>query len=154
MPDMKCACWPPLNTQQSRLFPLARYPRPRRPGPSRRCALRRAGSGCHPVVAPGKPNAAPTGELPEPPATGDDSDAREVTARLIAILEKLSPESSRVFHLRFVEGKELSDVAKAMGFSLATAKRHLARVSARVHTMARNEPALAAYARATIRSDE
>jgi RNA polymerase sigma-70 factor (ECF subfamily) len=98
-------------------------------------------------------NLTPTGELPEPPTRADDGDAREVAARLVAILDKLSPQSCRVFQLRFIEGKELSDVAKAMGFSLATAKRHLARVSARVNTMARNEPALAEYVRGTIRAD-
>jgi RNA polymerase sigma-70 factor, ECF subfamily len=87
----------------------------------------------------------PAGELPEPPTRDDGGDAREVAARLAAILDRLSPESSRVFRLRFIEGKELTDVAKAMGFSLATAKRHLARVSARVHTMAKNEPALHEY---------
>jgi RNA polymerase sigma-70 factor (ECF subfamily) len=98
-------------------------------------------------------NLTPTGELPEPPSRAVDGDAREVAARLVAILDKLSPQSCRVFQLRFIEGKELSDVAKAMGFSLATAKRHLARVSARVNTMARNEPALAEYVRGTIRAD-
>jgi len=98
-------------------------------------------------------NLTSTGELPEPPSCADNGDAREVASRLLAILDKLSPQSCRVFQLRFIEGKELSDVARAMGFSLATAKRHLARVSARVHTMARNEPALAAYVQATTRTD-
>ncbi|HLK37859.1 MAG TPA: sigma-70 family RNA polymerase sigma factor [Polyangiaceae bacterium] len=92
----------------------------------------------------------PSGELPEPAALPDGSDAREVAARLNAILGKLSPQSAKVFHLRFVEGKELADVARAMGFSLATVKRHLARVCARVRTMASHEPALAAYVRATL----
>src|SRR5580658_1153986 len=86
----------------------------------------------------------PTGELPEPPPSRDDgSDVREVLARLLAVLGRLSPHSSRVFELRYVEEKELTDVAKAMKISLATAKRHLARASACFFAMAEREPALA-----------
>jgi RNA polymerase sigma-70 factor (ECF subfamily) len=86
----------------------------------------------------------PTGELPEPPPSRDDgSDVREVLARLLAVLGRLSPHSSRVFELRYVEEKELTDVAKAMKISLATAKRHLARASACFYAMAEREPALA-----------
>ncbi len=89
-----------------------------------------------------------TGELPEPNMRTDDgSDAREVLSRLLAVLAKLSPHSSRVFELRFIEDKELADVAAAMNISLATAKRHLSRASARVHAMAEREPALAGFVR-------
>jgi RNA polymerase sigma-70 factor, ECF subfamily len=88
----------------------------------------------------------PTGELPEPhPRTDDGSDVREVLGRLLAILGKLTPHSSRVFELRYIEDKELADVAKAMDISLATAKRHLSRASARVLAMAEREPALAGF---------
>jgi len=67
---------------------------------------------------------------------------------LLAILGKLSPHSSRVFELRYVEEKELTDVAKAMNISLATAKRHLSRASSCFFAMAEREPALAAFVRA------
>jgi RNA polymerase sigma-70 factor (ECF subfamily) len=88
----------------------------------------------------------PTGELPDPQPWGDDgSDTREVLGRLLAILGKLTPHSSRVFELRYIEEKELADVAKTMNISLATAKRHLARASARVFAMAEREPALAGF---------
>jgi RNA polymerase sigma-70 factor (ECF subfamily) len=87
-----------------------------------------------------------TGELPEPPAI-DDPEARRVVSRLFGILDKLAPESSRVFELRYVEEKELTEVATAMNVSLATAKRYLSRVSARVHAMAEREPMLAGYLR-------
>jgi RNA polymerase sigma-70 factor (ECF subfamily) len=87
-----------------------------------------------------------TGELPEPTHRGDDgSDAREVLSRLLAVLAKLSPHSSRVFELRFIEDKELADVATAMNISLATAKRHLSRASSRVRAMAEREPVLAGF---------
>jgi RNA polymerase sigma-70 factor, ECF subfamily len=87
-----------------------------------------------------------TGELPEPNIRTDDgSDAREVLSRLLAVLAKLSPHSSRVFELRFIEDRELADVATAMNISLATAKRHLSRASARVHAMAEREPVLAGF---------
>ncbi len=87
-----------------------------------------------------------TGELPEPTCRSDDgSDAREVLSRLLAILAKLSPHSSRVFELRFIEDKELTDVAAAMNISLATAKRHLSRASSRVCAMAEREPVLAGF---------
>jgi RNA polymerase sigma-70 factor, ECF subfamily len=86
----------------------------------------------------------PTGELPDPPPSRDDgSDVREVLATLLSILGKLSPHSSRVFELRYIEEKELTDVAKAMKISLATAKRHLARASTCFFAMAEREPALA-----------
>jgi RNA polymerase sigma-70 factor (ECF subfamily) len=90
----------------------------------------------------------PTGELPEPPISRDDgSDVREVLSRLLAILARLTPHSSQVFELRYVEEKELTDVAKAMKISLATAKRHLARASTCFFAMAEREPALADFVR-------
>jgi RNA polymerase sigma-70 factor (ECF subfamily) len=90
----------------------------------------------------------PTGELPEPPVSRDDgSDVREVLSRLLAILARLTPHSSQVFELRYVEEKELTDVAKAMKISLATAKRHLARASTCFFAMAEREPALADFVR-------
>jgi len=93
-----------------------------------------------------------TGEVPDVQTTDDDGDAREVATRLLAILGKLSPESARVFRLRYIEGHELADVAAAMGISLATVKRHLARISARVRAMARREPALAEHVRQGVAS--
>lgn len=88
----------------------------------------------------------PTGELPEPGVMAQgDSEAREVLSRLLVVLGKLTPQSCRVFELRFIEEKELSEVAEAMNISVATAKRYLARVSARVLAMAEREPALAGY---------
>jgi RNA polymerase sigma-70 factor (ECF subfamily) len=93
----------------------------------------------------------PTGELPDPPQpwANDGSDTREVLGALLGVLNKLTPHSSRVFELRYIEERELVDVAKTMNISLATAKRHLARASARVFASAEREPALAGFLRAT-----
>jgi RNA polymerase sigma-70 factor (ECF subfamily) len=92
-----------------------------------------------------------SGDLPEPdsaPHSGAD-ERREAVARLSAILESFGPESYRVIELRYVEGKELAEVAEAIDVSLATAKRHLARASARLHAIVRHEPSLADYVCAT-----
>jgi RNA polymerase sigma-70 factor (ECF subfamily) len=90
----------------------------------------------------------PTGDLPEPTSgPQEDTTAREAFARFQAILAKLGPRARRVFELRYIEHKELVDVAAAMNVSLATAKRHLARVTACVHVMAENDPLLVDYLR-------
>jgi len=89
-----------------------------------------------------------TGELPEPCTFEDEGETRQVVSKLHGILTKLTPNSSRFFELRFVEERELSEVAVAMDVSLATAKRHLARVAARVYAMADREPVLAGYMQA------
>jgi RNA polymerase sigma-70 factor (ECF subfamily) len=85
------------------------------------------------------------GTVPEPAAPEVDDDAREAVARLYAVLEKLDDKSRMLFVLRHVEGLELTETAEAMGISLATAKRHLAKVTARVHAMAARDAVLASY---------
>ena len=45
----------------------------------------------------------------------------------------------------YIEGLELAEVAAALGASLATTKRRLAKVTARVLAAARHDPALSAY---------
>jgi RNA polymerase sigma-70 factor (ECF subfamily) len=87
----------------------------------------------------------PSGDLPEPSVQPDADPPREAVARLAAILDTFTPETYRVIALRYVEGKELTEVAEAIDVSLATAKRHLARASARLHAIVRREPILAGY---------
>ncbi len=89
-----------------------------------------------------------SGDLPEPSVQPDAEPPREAVARLSAILETFGPETYRVIALRYVEGKELTEVAEAIDVSLATAKRHLARASARLHAIVRREPILAGYLQA------
>jgi RNA polymerase sigma-70 factor (ECF subfamily) len=85
------------------------------------------------------------GAVPEAADEGGDDDAREAVRRLYAVLDRLDEKGRMIFVLRHVEGLELTETADAMGVSLATAKRHLAKVSARVQAMAARDPILAAY---------
>jgi RNA polymerase sigma-70 factor (ECF subfamily) len=87
----------------------------------------------------------PSGDLPEPISPPEPDEPREAVARLSAILGNFTPESYRVIELRYVEGKELTEVAQAIDVSLATAKRQLARASARLRAIVQREPALAGY---------
>jgi RNA polymerase sigma-70 factor (ECF subfamily) len=89
----------------------------------------------------------PTGELPEVAASEHEVEAHQVVSSTREILGRLRPESYRVLNLRFIEEKDLAEVAENMGVSLATAKRHLARASARLRAMARGEPVVAEYVR-------
>jgi RNA polymerase sigma-70 factor (ECF subfamily) len=76
-----------------------------------------------------------TGELPDA-AHEEDLEARHAFRSTRELLGRFSPENLRVLELRFVHEKELTEIADGMGVSLATAKRHLARASARVRAMA------------------
>ena len=82
-----------------------------------------------------------TGELPEPHLE-EDVASRQAVWRTRAILDRLRPESCRVLELRFVQEQKLSEVAQNLGVSLATAKRHLARASARIRALAHGEHAI------------
>lgn len=88
-----------------------------------------------------------TGELPEASHSSDELEEREVADRTRALLDQLQPESSRALELRFVQEQELTEVARSLGVSVATAKRHLSRASARVRALARSEPVVAEFVR-------
>ncbi len=87
----------------------------------------------------------PDGVLDEHAAPHADADAREAVKRLYAILDRLDTKSRLAFVLHHVEGLELLDVAAALGVSLATVKRRLSRVSARVWAMAEGDRLLVEY---------
>lgn len=84
-----------------------------------------------------------TGELPDLRVYQDDIEARQTARCVREILGRVRADSCRVLELRFVHENELTEVATHMGVSLATAKRHLSRASARVRAMALGEPVLA-----------
>jgi RNA polymerase sigma-70 factor (ECF subfamily) len=90
-----------------------------------------------------------TGVVPDPPAEeregGDE--AREAMRRLYAILDRLDDAGRLTFVLRYIEGLELAQVAEALSVSLATTKRRLAKVTARVLAMIERDPVLPEYAR-------
>ena len=85
------------------------------------------------------------GETSEQPATDVDREAREALSRLYRILDGLAPRHRAAFVLRYIEGLELVDVATAIGVSLATVKRWLAKISGRVLAQASRDPVLAPY---------
>jgi RNA polymerase sigma-70 factor (ECF subfamily) len=89
-----------------------------------------------------------TGELPEPDEyfrrrAADDPVVRETFARLLDVIDRLSPSARHVFLLRYFHGLELVELAAEVGVSLSTAKRHVARATSCVAAMAAREPALA-----------
>ncbi len=83
------------------------------------------------------------GELPERAAVSDDGP--EALGRLYALLDTCSATDRMAFVLRYIEGLELEEVASALGVSLATAKRRIAGVNARIVTLAKKDPLLSAY---------
>jgi RNA polymerase sigma-70 factor (ECF subfamily) len=90
----------------------------------------------------------PTGVLPESAEVGaSDPEARRAVKRLYEVLDKLDDRARLAFVLRFLEGYELTEVAEALGCSLATAKRALAKAQERVTAMVARDPLLAPYAR-------
>ena len=93
-----------------------------------------------------------TGVLPD--VSSDEGEggaqAREAMRRLYAILDRLDDAGRLTFVLRHIEGLELNEVAEALGVSLATAKRRLSKVTARVLVMIEADPLLPEYARAML----
>lgn len=84
----------------------------------------------------------------EPPEAIAPTASEDVTLALsatYAVLGRLPADERIAFALRFVDGMELTDVARATGVSLATIKRRLARAEQRFVTLARKEPALHAW---------
>jgi RNA polymerase sigma-70 factor (ECF subfamily) len=73
---------------------------------------------------------------------GSDYESREALRRLFAILDELDTPSRLVFTLRFLEEMELMEVAVAVGESLASVKRRLARVVPVVNARVACDPAL------------
>jgi RNA polymerase sigma-70 factor (ECF subfamily) len=78
------------------------------------------------------------------PAT-QDTDTRTAVVRFYAVLGRLRPSLRTAFVLRFMEGLEHAQVAAALGVSLATAKRWVARASARVQFLVERDPMLVEY---------
>jgi RNA polymerase sigma-70 factor (ECF subfamily) len=82
---------------------------------------------------------------PDVEAEADDPEARAALASLYAVLDKIDDEGRLAFTLRHFEGHELTEVATALGCSLATIKRKLARAEERVQALAARDPRLAHY---------
>jgi RNA polymerase sigma-70 factor, ECF subfamily len=87
----------------------------------------------------------PSGDLPEAPTTGPDLEAREAVHRLYAILDLVSAQDRSLFVARFFEKMEIAEVATVHGLSYGTAKRHVAKATARINRRIERDPALARY---------
>jgi RNA polymerase sigma-70 factor (ECF subfamily) len=74
-----------------------------------------------------------------------DPAARQGIARVYEVLERLDATSRVLFVLRRIECLELPEIASAMGISVATVKRKLARAEQRFEAMARGDAVLRAY---------
>ena len=85
------------------------------------------------------------GDLPDAPALDSDLDSREAVGRLYRILDRQGSEDRTVFTLRYLEGLELVQVSEALGVSLATTKRRVARAWRRVVASASRDEALVEY---------
>jgi RNA polymerase sigma-70 factor (ECF subfamily) len=88
------------------------------------------------------------GDLPERAGAAADGDARAALRRLYAMLDRLDDAGRLLFVLRHFEGLELTELAEAQGTSLATVKRRMTKVTARVLAMIERDPVLAEYVRA------
>ena len=66
--------------------------------------------------------------------------AREQVARVWQAVKKLSERQRTVFLLRYVEERELSEIAEATGLSEGTVKAHLSRALGRVRTELKGTP--------------
>ena len=90
----------------------------------------------------------PTGTVPDAAQEGAvDPEARRAVKRLYEVLDKIDDRGRMAFVLRHLEGYELTEVAEALGCSLATTKRALAKAQERVNAMVKRDPLLAPYAR-------
>ena len=89
-----------------------------------------------------------TGQLPDHEEPGAvDPEARRAVKRLYEVLDTIDDRGRMAFVLRHMEGYELTEVAEALGISLATTKRALAKAQERVNAIVKRDPLLAPYAR-------
>lgn len=84
----------------------------------------------------------PHDELPEQTAPSTPAEVSEALRSTYRVLGRMPAEERIPFALRVIDGMELTQVAEACGFSLATVKRRLSRAKQRFSELAREEPAL------------
>jgi RNA polymerase sigma-70 factor, ECF subfamily len=81
-------------------------------------------------------------ELPEVEAPAPEDHDRDALRTTYALLGELSADDRIALALRYIDGMELTEVAAAMGISLATVKRRLQRAEAGFLERAREAPEL------------
>jgi RNA polymerase sigma-70 factor (ECF subfamily) len=74
-----------------------------------------------------------------------EAEARIALSRLLAVLGRVRRMDRTATMLRYLELRELSDIASALDLSLSTVKRRIARGSAKVALLAKRDPFLAHY---------
>jgi RNA polymerase sigma-70 factor (ECF subfamily) len=84
----------------------------------------------------------PHDELPEQAAPSTPAEVSEALRSTYRVLGRMPAQERIPFALRVIDGMELTQVAEACGFSLATVKRRLSRARQRFCELAREEPAL------------
>lgn len=84
-------------------------------------------------------------ELPDTRVTTDDADSREALARFYALLQRLNARDRLAFVLHHVEGLDVQSVAEALGTSVPTVRRSLARGFRRVVLLASRDASLVNY---------
>lgn len=84
-------------------------------------------------------------DLDAPRTEQPDPAARQALMSFYAILDRLNARDRAAFVLRFFEGLELTEVADALGISVSTTKRHLARIWKRVTLLVQRSPELSSY---------
>src|SRR6187399_422315 len=87
----------------------------------------------------------PTSELPDIRVVESNPEAREALARFYRILDGVRTRDRLAFVLRYVDGMEVADVARAMDTSVPTARRCFTRAYKRVSLLASRDPFLAEY---------
>jgi RNA polymerase sigma-70 factor (ECF subfamily) len=75
-------------------------------------------------------------DVPDPASKSASPEVREALAETYRIIEALPVDLRIAFTLRFVDGRELVEVAEACQVSLATIKRRLVTAEARFRRMA------------------
>jgi RNA polymerase sigma-70 factor, ECF subfamily len=78
----------------------------------------------------------------EPVTAELDAEGRETVRAVYASLGRMPADERIAFALRYIDGMELTEVAKACAVSLATAKRRIKRAEERFVNVASHHPAL------------
>jgi RNA polymerase sigma-70 factor (ECF subfamily) len=89
------------------------------------------------------------GQLPEVSTSAGDPRARDALRCLYRILDEVDDRGRLAFLLRHVEGYELTEAAEALGVSLATLKRALAKTEAHLLERSGEDDLLGAWLEAT-----
>jgi len=87
----------------------------------------------------------PAGELPEVSVPSSDIEARQAMQRLYAALNRANALDRSLYVARYLEKMEVEEVARAHDLSFGTAKRRLARATARLNRILERDAALVSY---------